>query len=128
MNEQDHPSNPQTKNNNEKTKQSQNNNSTQQGPPTPATVNSVGNSSSPKVADCPELHNNAKIFFQNIHGLWGNEDKLEYILHTMIKQNIQAYLIAEPHLESNFIKYLPKGQIMIHHGPENNQNKEQKEV
>ena len=35
----------------------------------------------------------------------------------MIKQNIQAYLI-ETHLEGNFIKYLPKGQIMIHHGPE----------
>jgi len=36
----------------------------------------------------------------------------------MIKQNIQAYLIAETHLEGNFIKYLPKGQIIIHHGPE----------
>jgi len=60
MNERDHPSNPQTKNNNEKTKQSRNKNSTQQGPPTPATVNSMGNRSSTRDADCPELHNNAK--------------------------------------------------------------------
>ena len=35
----------------------------------------------------------------------------------MTKQTIQAYLKAETHLEGNFIKYLPKGQIMIHCGP-----------
>jgi len=50
-NEPEHPLNPQTKNNYEKTKQSQSNNSTQQGPPTPAIIKSVGNSSSARVID-----------------------------------------------------------------------------
>jgi len=36
----------------------------------------------------------------------------------MTKTDIQRYHMAETHLEGNFIKYLPKGQIMIYHGPE----------
>jgi len=114
----------QTKDKNKNKKQSQNNNSTQQRPSNPATDNNVGNSSMPRVVHCPELHDNANNYFQNIKGIRRNEDKLEYISCTMIQKNIQAYLIAETHLEGNLIKYLPKGQIMIHcMAPKNSWNK-----
>jgi len=33
------------------------------------------------------------------------------------EKKIQAFLIVEACLEGNFVKYLPKNQIMIHHGP-----------
>ena len=35
----------------------------------------------------------------------------------MVAKSIDAYMLQEMHLESNFIKILPTGHFLIHHGP-----------
>ena len=36
----------------------------------------------------------------------------------MDKKKIGAFLIQEMHLEGDYMKQLPGGKILIHHGPE----------
>jgi len=36
----------------------------------------------------------------------------------MDSKSINAYILQETHLKGSFITYLPKGQLMIHHGLE----------
>ena len=36
----------------------------------------------------------------------------------MDKKKINAFLIQEMHLEGDYMKQLPGGKILIHHGPE----------
>jgi hypothetical protein len=42
---------------------------------------------------------------------------LEVISRLMKKKNLDAMLITETHLEGDFERILPKGQLLIHHGP-----------
>jgi len=35
----------------------------------------------------------------------------------MVAKTIDAYMLQEMHLEGNFIKILPLGHFLIHHGP-----------
>jgi len=41
----------------------------------------------------------------------------------MDSKSIDAYALQETHLPGDFIMYLPKGQLMIHHGPKFQPNK-----
>ena len=59
-----------------------------------------------------------KIYSQNAQGLRSGEDKIEYIICLMDKKKIDAFLIQEMHLEGDYMKQLPGGKILIHHGPE----------
>jgi len=72
---------------------------------------------SPKAADHPDTDNTLVIYTQNIQGLRANEEKLEYISRMMESKSIDVFMIQEMHLEGDFIKILPKGQLFIHHGP-----------
>ncbi len=43
--------------------------------------------------------------------------KSEVISRLMEKKNLDALLVTEIHLEGEFQKLLPRGQLLIHHGP-----------
>ena len=72
------------------------------------------------------IHN--AVFTQSAHGLRANEEKLEYVSRLMDTKAINAYMLQETHLKGDFITYLLKGQLMIHHGPESQPSKVQKEA
>jgi len=40
----------------------------------------------------------------------------------MGSKSIDAYMLQETHLQGDFIMYLPKRQLMIHHGPKSQPN------
>jgi len=72
---------------------------------------------SPKATDHPDTDNALVIYTQNIQGLKANEEKLEYISRMMESKSIDAFVIKETHLNGDFIKILPKGQLFFLHGP-----------
>jgi len=102
----------------------------QEGPPTPtpAVTISVGSTNIPsalRVVDCPELDDNAFIYFQNIQGLRENEDKLEYISHVMPKHTFKHTLkwkLIKTIISSSILPRAKSWTIMV---PNINQNKGQ---
>ena len=57
------------------------------------------------------------VYSHNVQGLKG-EEKLEWITRIMDSKNLDAYIIQETHLLGDYTTTLPKGNILIHHGPE----------
>jgi hypothetical protein len=58
------------------------------------------------------------VYYQNARGL-RDEEKLEYLSRFMENKKIDAFILMETHLEGDFQHILPKNQLFIHHGPEN---------
>jgi hypothetical protein len=58
------------------------------------------------------------VYYQNVRGL-RDEEKLEFLTRFMDEKKIDAFILTETHLEGDFQKTLPRKQLFIHHGPEN---------
>ena len=44
--------------------------------------------------------------------------KKSFLTRMKVAKSINAYMLQETHLEGNFIKILPMGRFLIHHGPD----------
>ena len=83
-----------------------------------ATVQVKQDQLKPIATGCPDTTKHSlTIYTQNVHGLRANEDKIEYISRLMELKHINVYMLHETHLDGDFIFVLPKGQLMIQHGP-----------
>jgi hypothetical protein len=72
-----------------------------------------------RVNDCPtSTTNKLCVYYQNVRGL-RDEEKLEFLTRFMDEKKIDAFILTETHLEGDFQKTLPRKQLFIHHGPEN---------
>jgi len=91
--------------------------------PSPTNAEDAGLLSAPWATDSNEANDNILIYYQNVKGMRGGEDKIRiHIMTNARKKNKPTYWLKC--ILKEIFKYLLKGQIMIQ---TNNQNRGQKE-